>query len=176
MGIYLRYDLIGQRPDENFAFKPEYHADFKTGGSCFSASTIQVPLHQGLAPMQWVQFMCHMTAQTPECAVRLRRYEWVQNAEGVWFTRDQYLAPLVPPVLNGPRSVGVYLTEMWHEPAPGGVYYALETRGTPVIYAAYIHGIARLSEASAPPPAPVDTSDIVAGLHLAASALSNIKG
>lgn len=139
--LYLRYDLISQRQTEAQAYLPDYHNDFRVNGACFSASSVYIPMNNDLQPMEWVQADVLMTAQTPECAVRFRRYEWVQDGEGGWKTEDYYFPELKPNVLNAPRRVNQYITDMWHQPSQGTVYYVLETKGQPRIYAAFIHGV-----------------------------------
>lgn len=139
--VYLRYDLISQQPDEGRAFQPACSADFVTGGSAFSASTVAIPLQWGISPMAWVSAEVIMTARTPNDAARFRRYEWVKDPSGQWTTQSQYTVALKSDVLNAPRAIGTYIKELWHRPVVTGAYYVLETRGCPVIFAAYIHGV-----------------------------------
>lgn len=170
MGVYVRYDLIGQRPDENYAFRPEYHSDFQAGGSAFSASTIRVPLDYNLDPMQWVMAEVIMTARSEECAIRFRRYEWVQR-DGVW-SQDSVPAPeLKPDILNAPRTVTQHITDIWSLPSNGPVHYVLETKGIPVIYGAYIHGVTKDKQVTT---TSVDLSAIINACKQAGKALSNI--
>jgi len=174
--IYLRYDLISQRPGEDQAFHPEYHVDFKTGGSAFSASTINIPINYDLMPMDWVMAEVILTGHTDECAVRIRRYEWRLDDQGVWTASGIYLPTMTPPILNAPRKVAQHITAEWHIPpgpgAQGGVYYALETKGHPAIYSAYIHGVTRSLESSGGNNP--DLSTFIASCHAAGNALSNI--
>lgn len=140
--VYLRYDLISQRPDEASAFKPECSEDFKTGGSAFSASSVMSPMHwDGMAKMAWASLEVHMTARTPNDAVRVYRYSWVQTPDGQWVKEGAYTPPIMPAQANAPRTVNTNITQLFNQRATTTVYYVFETRGCPVIYAAYLHGI-----------------------------------
>lgn len=139
--VYLRYDLIAQQPDEAKAFQPACSGDFTTGGSAFSASAVAIPLQWDITPMAWIAAEVIMTARTEHDAARIRRYEWVKDEHEQWTTESAYTGELKPDLLHAPRAIGEYIKELWHRPVVTGAYYVLETRGCPVIFAAYLHGV-----------------------------------
>lgn len=131
----VEYALIAQRPDHAGAVHVSGQADFAACCSAFSASTVS--LEFPTPAVRWVQVMVHLTATTLHDAVRLRVYQWRQTADG-WSAPSVYSPEMAPALLQAPRTVGFYVPLDWWTAQTGEVFFALEARGSPVLYGAKI--------------------------------------
>lgn len=133
MAQTINYDMIAQRPDGVQAVQPAYSADFVACCSAFSASTVQI-VFNGKHPIMYAQVMVHMLARTQEDSARIRAFQYQPDGSIL----NVYGPPMQPKLLNAPRTVGFWIPTDWINSVRGEWHFAIEFKGTPLIYGAKI--------------------------------------